>query len=216
MRTMARRHPMGERGQVNIIAALLLVAAVVTGVWIWKRLSYETQDIVIEQAIPVAVGVAASATAVWLLVRAIRQRRQRREQRARLIERFRKTSSPDKRREIAFDLIELNQYRRTGLEEIAPAMQEVFATTLTRALGDKQHQIRGLAASHLGVIGDASAVQVLLKALEDDHAYVRSCAALGLGRLRASEAKERLKTVSVEDWDQTVRSRAREAVERIP
>lgn len=216
MRTMARGHQMGEQGQVNLVAALLLVAVVVAGVWVWKRLPYETQDIVIEQAMPVAVGIAASATAVWLLVRAIRQRRRRREQRARLIERFTKTSSPDKRQEIAFALIELNQYRRAGLEEIAPALQELFATTLTRALGDKQHQIRGLAASHLGVIGDASAVRLLLKALEDDHAYVRACAALGLGRLRAPEAKEKLKTVSVEDWDQTVRSRAREAVERIP
>ena len=216
MRTMARGHQMGEQGQVNLVAALLLVAVVVAGVWVWKRLPYETQDIVIEQAMPVAVGIAASATAVWLLVRAIRQRRRRREQRARLIERFTKTSSPDKRQEIAFALIELNQYRRAGLEEIAPALQELFATTLTRALGDKQHQIRGLAASHLGVIGDASAVRLLLKALEDDHAYVRACAALGLGRLRAPEAKEKLKTVSVEDWDQTVRSRAREAAERIP
>ncbi|MBA5872572.1 MAG: HEAT repeat domain-containing protein, partial [Nitrospira sp. CR2.1] len=55
----------------------------------------------------------------------------------------------------------------------------------------------------------------LVAALEDDHAYVRSSAALGLGRLRASAAKEKLASVSKEDWDQTVRSRAREALERI-
>ena len=96
-----------------------------------------------------------------------------------------------------------------------PALKEVLATTLQRAVGDKQHRVRGMAASHLGVLQDLSVVPLLVKALEDDHAYVRSCAALALGRLRATEAKERLATVMKEDWDQTVRSRAKEALERI-
>ena len=112
-------------------------------------------------------------------------------------------------------MIEVNEYRRVGLEAIASQFQELFVTTLKRALGDKQHQVRGMAASHLGVIGDDQAVTHLLAALEDDHAYVRSSAALGLGRLRASAAKDKLAYVSKEDWDQTVRSRAREALERI-
>lgn len=51
--------------------------------------------------------------------------------------------------------------------------------------------------------------------MEDDHTYVPSCAVLGLGRLRATEARERLKFVMEQDWDQTVRSRAREARERM-
>jgi HEAT repeat protein len=54
-----------------------------------------------------------------------------------------------------------------------------------------------------------------MKALEDDHAYVRSCAALGLGRLRAGEAREKLTIAMEKDWDQTVRSRSKEALERI-
>lgn len=86
---------------------------------------------------------------------------------------------------------------------------------MQRALDDKQHRIRGMAASHLGVLNDKTVVPMLLKALEDDHAYVRSSAALGLGRLRASEAKEKLTIVMKDDWDQTVRSRSREALERI-
>jgi HEAT repeat protein len=72
-----------------------------------------------------------------------------------------------------------------------------------------------MAASYLGVLNDKRVIPLLLQALEDEHAYVRSCAALGLGRLRASEAKEKLTTVMEEDWDQTVRSRSKEALERI-
>jgi hypothetical protein len=217
MRGPMQRHDTNrERGQVNLTAALLLVATVVAGVWIWKRLSIEAQDYLIDQAIPLAMLVGTVAAVVWMILRAVRRRRRRLQERARLIRAFSKATTQDKRLDIAFALIEVNQYRAQGLDEIRPQLQELFATILTRALDDKQHQIRGMAASHLGVIGDDSAVRLLMNALEDDHAYVRSCAALGLGRLRAPEAKDKLKKVSVEDWDQTVRSRAREAVERIP
>jgi len=72
-----------------------------------------------------------------------------------------------------------------------------------------------MTASHRSALQDLSVVPLLVKALEGDHAYVRSCAALGLGRLRAIEARNRLKIVMEQDWDQTVRSRAREALERM-
>ena len=205
-----------QDGQVNLTAALLLVAVFVTGVWVWKRLSLATQDYVIDQAIPLALLGGMITTGVWFVIRYIRTRRMRRQERMRLVRAFTQASTVEKRLDIAFALIEVNHYHREGLEDIAPALRDLFATTLTRSLGDKQHKIRGMSASHLGVVGDKEAVRVLLAALEDDHAYVRACAALGLGRLRASEAKEKLKVVSVEDWDQTVRSRAREAMERIP
>jgi ABC-type nickel/cobalt efflux system permease component RcnA len=212
---MVRRSLSHEQGQVNVIAALLLVAIVVTCVWVWKRLPLETQDYLTDQALPSAAILVVVAIAAWMILRAIRQRRWKHQRRTRLMQAFTKATTREKRLELAFALIELNQYRRTGIEEVLPALQELFTTVLTRALDDKQHQIRGMAASHLGVVGDQSTVRLLLNALEDDHAYVRSCAALGLGRLRAPEAKEKLQKVSVEDWDQTVRSRAREALERI-
>ena len=213
---MVRRSLSHEQGQVNVIAALLLVAIVVTCVWVWKRLPLETQDYLTDQALPFAAILVVIAIAVWMTLRAVRQRRWRQQRRSRLMQAFTKATTRDKRLELAFALIELNQYRRAGIEELLPALQELFTTVLTRALDDKQHQIRGMAASHLGVVGDQSTVRLLLNALEDDHAYVRSCAALGLGRLRAPEAREKLQKASVEDWDQTVRSRAREALERIP
>jgi HEAT repeat protein len=128
---------------------------------------------------------------------------------------FERELGSDKKCEIAFTLLEVNAYRVDGLQSAVPALKELLITTLQRALGDKQHRIRGMAASHLGALQDLSVVPLLVKALEDDHAYVRSCAALGLGRLRAVETRERLKVVMEQDWDQTVRSRAREALERM-
>jgi len=192
-----------------------LVGLIVAGVWAWKRLPIETQEFVVERAIPLgAVGVAI-ALVVWTGVRRLRRRRQRVAERERLIARFEKEASPQARQDLAFALVELNEYRLKGLERVAPALREVFSASLTTALGDKQHRLRGMAASHLGVLQDKSVIPLLLAALEDDHAYVRSCAALALGRMRASEAKAKLAHVMKEDWDQTVRSRAREALERI-
>lgn len=204
-----------QSGQANLTTILLLLGLVVSGVWVWKRLSPDMQDLIIDQALPLAALSLAVLAAVWILIGKIIKRRRRNQQRARLIKLFESQTSSEKRLKLAFAVIEVNQYRRVGLESIASQLQELFVTTLKRALGDKQHQVRGMAASHLGVIGDDAAVAHLLAALEDDHAYVRSSAALGLGRLRATAAKDKLAYVSKEDWDQTVRSRAREALERI-
>ena len=204
-----------QSGQANLTTILLLLGLVVSGVWVWKRLSPDMQDLIIDQALPLAALSLAIMAVAWILIGKIVKRRRRNQQRARLIKLFESQTASDKRLKLAFAVIEVNQYRRVGLESIASQLQELFVTTLKRALGDKQHQVRGMAASHLGVIGDDTAVAHLLAALEDDHAYVRSSAALGLGRLRASAAKDKLAYVSKEDWDQTVRSRAREALERI-
>lgn len=205
----------GQAGPISLTSVLVVIAVIVAGVWIWNSLHYDTQDFVTEEVIPIAVQVLLAVVAVWLVVRKIRGRRQLRRRIERLITKLQAETSPEKRLDLAFLLVELNGYRPAGLEPVIPSMGKMFRHTLTTALGDKQHRLRGMAASYLGAIEDRSAVPLLMKALDDDHAYVRSCAALALGRMRVAEAKERLGVVMKEDWDQTVRSRAREAYERI-
>lgn len=207
--------PRMQSGQANLTAIIILLGLVITSVWVWKRLSLETQEYLIDQAVPIALAGFALGAGLFAIIRKMRRSRTKRRVRARLIDAFEREALPDKKLDLAFQLIEVNEYRLKGLEVVVPALRDVLVNTLQRAVGDKQHRIRGMAASHLGVLQDTTVVPLLMKALEDDHAYVRSCAALGLGRLRALGAKDRLTTMMEEDWDQTVRSRAREALERL-
>jgi len=204
-----------EQGQVNPALLVILIICLITGVWVWKRLSLETQDYLVDQAVPMTAIGLVCALLLFIPIRMLHRRRARSQERARLLTLFQREPSQEKRLDLAFALLEHNGYQIDGLESVVPDLKELLATTLQRALGDKQHRIRGMAASHLGALQDLSAVPLLLKALDDDHAYVRSCAALGLGRLRATEALERLRVAMEHDWDQTVRSRAREALERM-
>jgi HEAT repeats len=204
-----------EQGQVNPALLIILIICLITGAWVWKRLSLDTQDYLVDQALPMAAIGFVIALLLFLPIKSLHRRHARSKERSRLLGLFDRATEQEKRLDLAFALLENNEYHIDGLNSVVPVLKELFATTLERALGDKQHRIRGMAASHLGALQDLSAVPLLVKALDDDHAYVRACAALGLGRLRATEARERLKTAMEHDWDQTVRSRAREALERL-
>jgi ABC-type nickel/cobalt efflux system permease component RcnA len=210
---MMMRH--AQQGQVNPTIALLLVGLVVACVWVWKRLSPEMQDQIVEQAVPLAALAAVVLTVAWMLVRKVRRSRHVRREREKLLARFERETAPEKRFDLACALVELNDYRPEGLEAVAKDLLAIFSRALKTAVGDKQHRTRGMAASYLSVVQDPSVVPILMQALDDDHWWVRSQAALGLGRMRAREAKEKLAHMATEDWDQTVRSRCREALERI-
>jgi ABC-type nickel/cobalt efflux system permease component RcnA len=204
-----------QSGQFNFLAALVIIALVVGGIWIWNHLSFDTQDLIIEDILPIVLLVLLAGIGIWLMIRKYQQRRHMLEKRDRLIKRFKEESSAQKRVDVAFTLVELNRFELEGLEAIAEPMGELFIWKLKTALGDKQHRIRGMAASYLGILQHRQAIPLLIQALEDDHAHVRASAALALGRLRAAEAKTKLESLKKDDWDQTVRSRAREALERI-
>lgn len=204
-----------QRGQARLTTILLLIGLIVTGVWVWKRISPDAKDAFVEYAAPIALVSLAVGLFLWWAISRIMRWLSLRAERKRLIAQFERTTGTEKRLELAFALIEMNRYRLRGLEPVAPAMRDLFLATMKTALGDEQHRLRGMAASHVGVLQDNAALPLLLAALEDDHAYVRACAALALGRMRAGVAKEKLTRVMQDDWDQTVRSRAREAFERI-
>ena len=74
-----------QSGQANLTAILLLLGLVVSGVWVWKRLSPDVQDLIIEQALPLAALALAALAVIWIIVGKIRTGRQRRKDRARLI-----------------------------------------------------------------------------------------------------------------------------------
>jgi hypothetical protein len=200
---------------INPFVGLLGLGLIVAGIWVWHHLNFDTQDYIIDEIIPIIGIVVIVSVGIWVSWGKWRTRQERLRLRDRLIQRFQKEPSPQKQRDLAFTLVEVNQYEAQGLETIAEPMAKLFIWTLNTALGDKQHRVRGMAASYLGILKHTESIPLLIRFLEDDHAHVRACAALALGRMRAQEANEKLEETMKEDWDQTVRSRSREALERI-
>ena len=169
-----------QHGQADLTTILVFVGLIVAGVWTWKWLSPDTQDYLVEHIIPIALIGMLSVLLLWSAVGRIRRHRERRYALRRLLAEFERERSPEKRRDLAFSLIETNRYRLEGLEQVGPGLVDLFLTTINTAQGYKQHRIRGMAASYVGVLQDRRAIPFLIAALEDDHAHVRACAALGL------------------------------------
>ena len=70
-----------EQGQANLTAIAILVGLIISAVWIWKRLSPETQEFVIDQAIPIAAAVIGIVVLVLAVVKKIRRRAHRKRER---------------------------------------------------------------------------------------------------------------------------------------
>ena len=203
------------KGQANLTSVLFLLIIIVSTVWTWNHLDFDTQDFIVDEVVPIIFLCFITTLGIWMSCRNFKRGKNILKRRNLLIQRFQQEKSPNKRFDLTTELIELNNYELDGIESVTTDMAEVLMHIFKRSLGDKQHRIRGMAASHLGVLQHRESIPMLMKALEDDHAYVRGCAALALGRIRATEAKVKLEYTMKEDWDQTVRSRSREAVERM-
>ncbi len=214
MPSPAQTQPETNRA-INPFVGLLGLGVIVAGIWGWNHLNFDTQDYIVDEIIPIIGIVFILSIGIFVSWRKWRTHKDRLQLRDRLIKRFQKEPSPHKQRDLAFTLVEVNQFEAKGLEDIAESMAKLFIWTTKTALGDKQHRVRGMAVSYLGILKYTESIPLLIRYLEDDHAHVRACAALSLGRMRAQEAKEKLEEKMKEDWDQTVRSRSREALERL-
>ena len=175
---------------INPFVGLLGLGVIVAGIWGWNHLNFDTQDYIVDEIIPIIGIIFALSVGVFVTWRNWRTRKDRLQLRDRLIQRFQKEPSPHKQRDLAFSLVEVNQFEAKGLEDIAEPMAKLFIWTTNTALGDKQHRVRGMAVSYLGILKHTASIPLLIRFLEDDHAHVRACAALSLGRMRAQEAKK--------------------------
>ena len=93
-----------QQGQANLTAIAILVGLIVTGVWVWKRLSLDMQEYVIDQALPVTAVALLIGTMLFTAVRKIRRRIRRRQERERLIAAFQREPARDKQLELSFAL----------------------------------------------------------------------------------------------------------------
>ncbi len=55
-----------QSGHANATTIFILLGVVVSGVWIWKRLSPDVQDVIIDQAIPLAAAAVVVLVAIWV------------------------------------------------------------------------------------------------------------------------------------------------------
>lgn len=85
---------------------------------------------------------------------------------------------------------------------------------LLKAMRDRDEEIREIAATVLGEIGDRKALLPLIQALVDDNGAVRAAAATALGKLGDAQAAEAL-TVALHDEHDSVRSAATQALAAI-
>jgi predicted membrane protein len=105
-------------GQANLTAIAVLLGTVIAGVWVWKRLSLETQDYILDETLPMAVLAAIGLLVVWGIGRSVHRRKDRLRRRASLLARFSRETTQEQKLETAFALIEANEYRVEGLESV--------------------------------------------------------------------------------------------------
>jgi hypothetical protein len=87
---------------INPFFGLLVLGLIVAGIWIWNHLTFDTQDYIIDEIIPILGLIIVMGGGLWIGIRKWRARKERLQLRDRLLQRFQKEPSPQKRRDLAF------------------------------------------------------------------------------------------------------------------
>ncbi|MGZ8383413.1 MAG: hypothetical protein ACXWWE_05330, partial [Nitrospira sp.] len=124
-----------QQGQMIPLLFVVLIILIIVAVWTWKRLSVEAQDYIVDQAVPMTIIGLVCALLLFIPINAFRRRLARSQERTRLLALFEQATVQEKRLDLAFALLESNDYRLDGLDSALPALKELFVTTLQRALG---------------------------------------------------------------------------------
>lgn len=95
--------------------------------------------------------------------------------------------------------------------ERTPAFAGDRIAELTQMLSSSSEKTRMSAVLSLARLGDKRALKPLVTALHDPNAQVRAIAAAALGKLGHKAALPALKSAALDDLDETVRTKAREA-----
>lgn len=85
-----------DQGPINPAWLIVVIGFIVAGVWIWKRLSLETQDYIVDQAVPMAAMGIVSALLLFIPFSALRRRRAKSKERTRLLALFDQATAQEK------------------------------------------------------------------------------------------------------------------------
>ena len=88
---------------------VVLIILIIIAVWTWKRISAETQDYIVDQAVPMTIIGIVSTLFLSIPIRMLRRRQVRAQERARLLTLFYRETVQEKQLELVFALLENNE-----------------------------------------------------------------------------------------------------------
>ncbi len=202
----------GARGNIGIFILTHLLVAILVGFLLWSVFPPAWKDFLKSGPWGIVAAFVAGAIVLVSIVRGVLQRREHKKTHDRVAKVFREATDPALQKRAALWLVD---HDRNYPERLADAGPGLFDVLLRIMKTDAEKLDRTCAANGLGVLGDPRAIGPLLAATNDEYAFVRAEAALALGKLKATEAENRLREMVEDDWDANARGRAKEALERI-
>lgn len=200
------------RGNIGIYILTRLLAALLVGFFVWGILPSAWKDSLKAGPWGLLAAVGLGLLVAFVIIKGILDRHAHKRAHLRVAKVFREASDPALQKRAALWLIEHNRNHPQRLADAGPMLMEVLIQVMK---ADTEKLDRARAANGLGVLGNPEAIHPLLVATNDEYPYVRAEAALALGKLRARPAEKRLRELVEDDWDPSVRGRAKEALERL-